>query len=110
MEGMTNGVAVGQQQASGLSDISAQVQQYQQFLGKEPTRDGEKLIRSFSASLLHTEDCVDHRVSELEPEKDRKHLSFSTHSLTASSLLWLQDMEGGGVDGDQEAVCGGWAT
>ncbi|XP_034953329.1 MHC class II regulatory factor RFX1 [Zootoca vivipara] len=32
MEGMTNGVAVGQQQASGLSDISAQVQQYQQFL------------------------------------------------------------------------------
>ncbi|XP_039766935.1 MHC class II regulatory factor RFX1 isoform X2 [Ornithorhynchus anatinus] len=32
MEGMTNGVTVGQQQASGLSDISAQVQQYQQFL------------------------------------------------------------------------------
>ncbi|XP_014652338.1 PREDICTED: MHC class II regulatory factor RFX1, partial [Ceratotherium simum simum] len=32
MEGMTNGVAVGPQQASGLSDISAQVQQYQQFL------------------------------------------------------------------------------
>ncbi|XP_061469812.1 MHC class II regulatory factor RFX1 isoform X3 [Rhineura floridana] len=32
MEGMTNGVAVGQQQATGLSDISAQVQQYQQFL------------------------------------------------------------------------------
>ncbi|XP_006900839.1 PREDICTED: MHC class II regulatory factor RFX1 [Elephantulus edwardii] len=32
MEGMTNGVAVGQQQAAGLSDISAQVQQYQQFL------------------------------------------------------------------------------
>uniref|UniRef100_A0A8D0GAZ4 Regulatory factor X1 n=1 Tax=Sphenodon punctatus TaxID=8508 RepID=A0A8D0GAZ4_SPHPU len=32
MEGMTNGVAVGQQQGSGLSDISAQVQQYQQFL------------------------------------------------------------------------------
>ncbi|XP_039185637.1 MHC class II regulatory factor RFX1 isoform X4 [Crotalus tigris] len=32
MEGMTNGVAVGQQQTSGLSDISAQVQQYQQFL------------------------------------------------------------------------------
>lgn len=37
MEGMTNGVAVGQQQASGLSDISAQVQQYQQFLGKNET-------------------------------------------------------------------------
>ncbi|XP_013367651.1 PREDICTED: MHC class II regulatory factor RFX1 isoform X1 [Chinchilla lanigera] len=32
MEGMTNGVAVGQQQPAGLSDISAQVQQYQQFL------------------------------------------------------------------------------
>ena len=34
MEGMTNGVAVGPQQAAGLSDISAQVQQYQQFLGE----------------------------------------------------------------------------
>ncbi|KAK2087494.1 DNA binding protein [Saguinus oedipus] len=34
MEGMTNGVAVGQQQSTGLSDISAQVQQYQQFLGE----------------------------------------------------------------------------
>lgn len=32
MEGMTNGVAVAPQQATGLSDISAQVQQYQQFL------------------------------------------------------------------------------
>uniref|UniRef100_A0A8C3VXL1 Regulatory factor X1 n=1 Tax=Catagonus wagneri TaxID=51154 RepID=A0A8C3VXL1_9CETA len=32
MEGMTNGVAVGPQQSTGLSDISAQVQQYQQFL------------------------------------------------------------------------------
>ncbi|XP_034378294.1 MHC class II regulatory factor RFX1 isoform X1 [Arvicanthis niloticus] len=31
MEGVTNGVAVGQQ-STGLSDISAQVQQYQQFL------------------------------------------------------------------------------
>lgn len=36
MEGMTNGVAVGPQQATGLSDISAQVQQYQQFLGESP--------------------------------------------------------------------------
>lgn len=36
MEGMTNGVAVGPQQATGLSDISAQVQQYQQFLGETP--------------------------------------------------------------------------
>lgn len=34
MEGMTNGVAAGQQQAPGLADISAQVQQYQQFLGE----------------------------------------------------------------------------
>ena len=34
MEGMTNGVAVGQQPSTGLSDISAQVQQYQQFLGE----------------------------------------------------------------------------
>uniref|UniRef100_A0A8C4T958 Regulatory factor X, 1b (influences HLA class II expression) n=1 Tax=Erpetoichthys calabaricus TaxID=27687 RepID=A0A8C4T958_ERPCA len=34
VEGMTNGMALGnqQQQSSGLSDISAQVQQYQQFL------------------------------------------------------------------------------
>ncbi|XP_058432490.1 MHC class II regulatory factor RFX1 isoform X5 [Marmota monax] len=32
VEGVTNGVAVGPQQAVGLSDISAQVQQYQQFL------------------------------------------------------------------------------
>nr|XP_014342802.1 PREDICTED: MHC class II regulatory factor RFX1 [Latimeria chalumnae] len=32
VEGMTNGMAVGQQQGGGLSDISAQVQQYQQFL------------------------------------------------------------------------------
>ncbi|XP_067877169.1 MHC class II regulatory factor RFX1a isoform X1 [Heterodontus francisci] len=32
VEGMTNGMGVGQQQGGGLSDISAQVQQYQQFL------------------------------------------------------------------------------
>ncbi|XP_027811181.1 MHC class II regulatory factor RFX1 isoform X1 [Marmota flaviventris] len=32
VEGVTNGVAVGPQQAVGLSDISAQVHQYQQFL------------------------------------------------------------------------------
>ncbi|XP_059588290.1 MHC class II regulatory factor RFX1 isoform X4 [Alligator mississippiensis] len=42
MEGMTNGVAVGQQQASGLSDISAQVQQYQQFL------DASRTLADFS--------------------------------------------------------------
>lgn len=40
MEGMTNGVAVGPQQATGLSDISAQVQQYQQFLGESPLAYG----------------------------------------------------------------------
>ncbi|XP_078541786.1 MHC class II regulatory factor RFX1 isoform X7 [Lissotriton helveticus] len=32
MDSMTNGVGVGQQQSSGLSEISAQVQQYQPFL------------------------------------------------------------------------------
>ncbi|MBN3305308.1 RFX1 factor, partial [Amia calva] len=32
VEGMSNGMALGQQQGAGLSDISAQVQQYQQFL------------------------------------------------------------------------------
>jgi hypothetical protein len=39
MEGVANGVAVGQQ-STGLSDISAQVQQYQQFLG-ESRRAGQ---------------------------------------------------------------------
>ncbi|XP_067416696.1 MHC class II regulatory factor RFX1 isoform X2 [Emydura macquarii macquarii] len=42
MEGMTNGVAVGQQPGSGLSDISAQVQQYQQFL------DASRTLSEFS--------------------------------------------------------------
>ncbi|XP_062035505.1 MHC class II regulatory factor RFX1 isoform X3 [Lepus europaeus] len=37
MEGMTNGVAAGQPQAAGLADISAQVQQYQQFLDASRT-------------------------------------------------------------------------
>lgn len=37
---MTNGVAVGPQQATGLSDISAQVQQYQQFLGEGSPHSG----------------------------------------------------------------------
>lgn len=43
VEGMTNGTAAGsgqQQQGAGLSDISAQVQQYQQFLG-----EGRSLFR-----------------------------------------------------------------
>lgn len=43
MEGMTNGVAVGPQQAAGLSDISAQVQQYQQFLGEHSQPMGRGL-------------------------------------------------------------------
>lgn len=36
VEGMTNGMGLGagQQQPAGLSDISSQVQQYQQFLGE----------------------------------------------------------------------------
>uniref|UniRef100_A0A8C4Y983 Regulatory factor X1 n=1 Tax=Gopherus evgoodei TaxID=1825980 RepID=A0A8C4Y983_9SAUR len=42
MEGMTNGAAVGQQPGSGLSDISAQVQQYQQFL------DASRTLSEFS--------------------------------------------------------------
>lgn len=37
MEGMSNGVGGGQQSASGLSDISSQVQQYQQFLDASRT-------------------------------------------------------------------------
>lgn len=68
MEGMTNGMSSGagqqqQQQASGLSDISAQVQQYQQFLGKNississeadwPSLGYYQIIRS----------CLDHRYS-----------------------------------------------
>ncbi|KAJ8001522.1 hypothetical protein DPEC_G00170360 [Dallia pectoralis] len=32
VEGMTNGISLGQQQGAGLNDISAQVQQYQQFM------------------------------------------------------------------------------
>ncbi|XP_038235152.1 MHC class II regulatory factor RFX1 isoform X2 [Dermochelys coriacea] len=42
MEGMTNGAVVGQQPGSGLSDISAQVQQYQQFL------DASRTLSEFS--------------------------------------------------------------
>ncbi|KAM8974764.1 MHC class II regulatory factor RFX1 isoform 2-T2 [Pelodytes ibericus] len=37
MEGISNGVGGSQQQASGLSDISSQVQQYQQFLDASRT-------------------------------------------------------------------------
>lgn len=36
VEGVTNGVAAGPPQPAGLSDISSQVQQYQQFLGEPP--------------------------------------------------------------------------
>jgi hypothetical protein len=45
IEGMTNGVAVGQQQNTGLSDISAQVQQYQQFLGEPCPRPGPVFLK-----------------------------------------------------------------
>ncbi|GAB1293380.1 MHC class II regulatory factor RFX1 [Apodemus speciosus] len=44
MEGVANGVAVGQQ-STGLSDISAQVQQYQQFLVKPgDALDGQTVV------------------------------------------------------------------
>ncbi|XP_018109203.1 MHC class II regulatory factor RFX1 isoform X5 [Xenopus laevis] len=42
MEGMSNGVGGSQQQTPGLSDISSQVQQYQQFL------DGSKTLPEFA--------------------------------------------------------------
>eukprot|EP00076_Gallus_gallus_P035944 XP_025001482.1 LOW QUALITY PROTEIN: MHC class II regulatory factor RFX1 [Gallus gallus] len=47
MEGMTNGVAAGQQQPAGLSDISTQVQQYQQFL------DASRTLPDFPELELH---------------------------------------------------------
>ncbi|XP_072560675.1 MHC class II regulatory factor RFX1a isoform X5 [Paramormyrops kingsleyae] len=48
VEGMTNGMGLGagQQQPAGLSDISSQVQQYQQFLGALT-----QAIRNFAKSL-----------------------------------------------------------
>ncbi|KAG5832583.1 hypothetical protein ANANG_G00292660 [Anguilla anguilla] len=65
VEGMTNGMALGagQQQGGGLSDISAQVQQYQQFLvpdidlqGKA-LPDGIELEHIKNYQLLYREHC-----------------------------------------------------
>ncbi|KAM6957559.1 MHC class II regulatory factor RFX1a isoform 2-T2 [Aplochiton taeniatus] len=74
VEGMTNGTATGtgqQQQGSGLSDISAQVQQYQQFLDATRTLpefpdidlqgkalpEGIELEHIKSFQLLYREHC-----------------------------------------------------
>ncbi|XP_046722723.1 MHC class II regulatory factor RFX1a isoform X3 [Silurus meridionalis] len=76
MEGMTNGMSSGagqqqQQQSSGLSDISAQVQQYQQFLDAsralpefpeidlqgKPLPEGIELEHIKSFQLLYREHC-----------------------------------------------------
>ncbi|KAM9457143.1 MHC class II regulatory factor RFX1a isoform 5-T8 [Clarias gariepinus] len=76
MEGMTNGMSSGagqqqQQQTSGLSDISAQVQQYQQFLDAsralpefpeidlqgKPLPEGIELEHIKSFQLLYREHC-----------------------------------------------------
>ncbi|KAE8620141.1 hypothetical protein XENTR_v10010114 [Xenopus tropicalis] len=71
MEGMSNGVGGSQQQASGLSDISAQVQQYQQFLDAsktlpefaemdlqgKPLPDGVTLANVKAFQLLYREHC-----------------------------------------------------
>ncbi|KAI1884470.1 hypothetical protein AGOR_G00226720 [Albula goreensis] len=75
VEGMTNGMALGagqqQQQAGGLSDISAQVQQYQQFLDAsralpefpdidlqgKALPDGIELEHIKSFQLLYREHC-----------------------------------------------------
>ncbi|XP_063305689.1 MHC class II regulatory factor RFX1 isoform X6 [Pelobates fuscus] len=71
MEGMSNGVGGSQQQASGLSDISSQVQQYQQFLDAtrtlpefgdidlqgKPLPDGITLGNVKAFQLLYREHC-----------------------------------------------------
>ncbi|KAM3925138.1 MHC class II regulatory factor RFX1 isoform 3-T3 [Leptodactylus fuscus] len=71
MEGMSNGVGGAQQTSSGLSDISAQVQQYQQFLDasrtlpefgdidlqEKPLPDGITLANIKAFQLLYREHC-----------------------------------------------------
>uniref|UniRef100_A0A8C5PHT1 Regulatory factor X1 n=1 Tax=Leptobrachium leishanense TaxID=445787 RepID=A0A8C5PHT1_9ANUR len=71
MEGMSNGVGGSQQQTSGLSDISSQVQQYQQFLDAtrtlpefgeidlqgKPLPDGITLGNVKAFQLLYREHC-----------------------------------------------------
>ncbi|XP_072255555.1 MHC class II regulatory factor RFX1 isoform X4 [Pyxicephalus adspersus] len=71
MEGMSNGVGGSQQPPSGLSDISSQVQQYQQFLDAsrtlpefsdidlqgKPLPDGVTLADIKAFQLLYREHC-----------------------------------------------------
>ncbi|XP_068130283.1 MHC class II regulatory factor RFX1 isoform X4 [Hyperolius riggenbachi] len=71
MEGMSNGVGGSQQSASGLSDISSQVQQYQQFLDAsrtlpefsdidlqgKPLPDGVTVTDVKAFQLLYREHC-----------------------------------------------------
>ncbi|XP_075062687.1 MHC class II regulatory factor RFX1 isoform X4 [Mixophyes fleayi] len=71
MEGMSNGVGGGLQPSSGLSDISSQVQQYQQFLDAtrtlpefadidlqgKPLPDGVTLANIKAFQLLYREHC-----------------------------------------------------
>ncbi|XP_072005840.1 MHC class II regulatory factor RFX1 isoform X4 [Engystomops pustulosus] len=71
MEGMSNGVGGAQQSSSGLSDISSQVQQYQQFLDAsrtlpefgdidlqgKPLPDGITLANIKAFQLLYREHC-----------------------------------------------------
>ncbi|XP_056426243.1 MHC class II regulatory factor RFX1 isoform X1 [Hyla sarda] len=71
MEGMSNGVGGAQQTPSGLSDISSQVQQYQQFLDasrtlpefgdidlqEKPLPDGITLDSIKAFQLLYREHC-----------------------------------------------------
>ncbi|XP_077326571.1 MHC class II regulatory factor RFX1 isoform X2 [Lithobates pipiens] len=71
MEGMSNGIGGAQQPPSGLSDISSQVQQYQQFLDasrtlpefsdidlqEKPLPDGVLLADIKAFQLLYREHC-----------------------------------------------------
>ncbi|XP_062454326.1 MHC class II regulatory factor RFX1 [Rhea pennata] len=72
MEGMTNGVAAGQQQPAGLSDISAQVQQYQQFL------DASRSLADFS---------------ELDPQGKPLPEGASAEDLKAFQALYREHCE-----------------
>lgn len=60
VEGLTNGMGLGagHQQGAGLSDISAQVHQYQQFLGKANTNIGSSLFWICNLILHEHFECV----------------------------------------------------
>lgn len=61
VEGLTNGMGLGlgHQQGAGLSDISAQVHQYQQFLGKTNTKCRSSfLIWTYNLTLHQLFECV----------------------------------------------------